>query len=106
MEGLKNWRSKTAVRTWPVLGRGLPSGRSIAIPGQTGPEGAGAGQKAAFKLAWETTVLIRLSAGDSRVEVLAARPRADAMVRVDSLRRPRVWRKGWKRGCGNGIIPL
>ena len=58
-----------------------------------------------FKPAWKTTVLSRLSAGDSRVEVLASRPRGEAMLRVYSSRRPRVRRKGLKRGRGNGIIP-
>ena len=59
-----------------------------------------------FKPAGKTMVLSRLSAGDSRVEVLVARPRAEAMVRVYSLRHPRVLRKGLKCVCGNGIIPL
>ena len=53
--------------------------RSGTIPGQTGPEEASAGQKPAFKPAWKTTVLSRLSAGDFRVEVLASRPRVEAM---------------------------
>ena len=47
-----------------------------------------------------------VSPGDSRAEVLAAKPRAEATVRVYSLRRPKVWRKGLKRGYGNGIISL
>ena len=43
------------------------------------------------------------SAGDSRVEVLAAMPRAEAIMRVDSSHRPRV-RKGLKCGCGKGLF--
>ena len=50
----------------PIYGLTLVLGaRSSAIPGQTGPEAANAGQKAAFKPAWKTTVLINL---DSAVE--------------------------------------
>ena len=58
-----------------------------------------------FKPAGKTMVLSRLSAGDSRVEVLASRSRGEAMLRVYSSRRPKVRRKGLKRGRGNGIIP-
>ena len=58
-----------------------------------------------FKPVWKTTVLSRLSAGDSRVEVLASRPRGEAMLRVYLSRRPRVRRKGLKWGRRNGIIP-
>ena len=58
-----------------------------------------------FKPAGKTMVLSRLSTGDFRVEVLAARPRGEAMLRLYSSRRPRVRRKGLKRGRRNGIIP-